>query len=266
MIFRSEEGLLQFESETYRLRFLDDRPFVSVESIQGDWLMELFVLSSIHSLQGRDDTTRIGEWEVDETPELTTFHLNADSSLWKAKQYRFRCFPNRFTYEIEIEGRGELAEVSYFGGYSSGKPRWGSGFFWSGQRFLGAFNPEPSTAEKNWFSSETNLTIDLMGVPLPGRDDWFFTPPPFCFAMQLQKGWLALGVETMPGQNRFTEYVYHGKPSAFYLSFAYDGQTSVKGSYRLPAIGFDFADEAYTALEGHVKALFVLQTPSGPIS
>jgi hypothetical protein len=156
---------------------------------------------------------------------------------------------------MEIEGHGQLAEVNYFGGNYSGQPRWGSGFFWSGQRFRSVFNFEPNTAEDNRYPPESNVTIDLMGVPLPGRDDWFFTPPPFCFAIQLQEGWLSLGVETTPGQNRFTTYAYHGKPSAFYLSLAYDGQTSVEGSYRLPAIGFDVAADEYEALDKHVKAL-----------
>src|SRR5688572_5178266 len=262
MIARSNKEARQFASETYCLTFLDDRPFVRVDSPQGDRLAELFILSSIHSLHGRDDTTRIGDWEIDEQPEVTTFRLRVESSLWKAKQYRFQCFPGRFTYAVEVEGDGQLVEANYFGGYYSGQPRWGSGFFWSGQRFLSVFNPEPNTAGKNTCSPETNMTIDLTGVPLPGRDDWFFTPPPFCFAMQLQERWLSLGVETTPGQNRFTEYAYHGKPFAFHLSLAYDGQTSVKGSYQLPVIGFDFAEDQYAALERHVKALSVMQPSS----
>lgn len=262
MMTRREKEIRQFVAKTYRLTFLEDRPFVRVESGQGEWLADLFVLSSIHSLHGRDDTTRIGEWEIDEQKEVTTFRFRVQSSLWKAKHYRFQCFPGRFMYEIEIEGDGQLAEVNYFGGYYSGQPRWGSGFFWSGQRFRSVFNFEPNTAEDNRYPPEANVTIDLMGVPLPGRDDWFFTPPPFCFAMQCQEGWSSLGVETRPGQNRFTTYAYHGKPSAFYLSLAYDGQTTVKGSYRLPAIGFDFAADEYEALDKHVKALTALQPSS----
>jgi hypothetical protein len=242
------------------LTFFDDRPFVRVESAQGNRLAELFLLSSVHSLQGRDDTVKTGTWEVSEQPGVTTFELRVESSLWKEKRYRIRCFPQRFAYEVEIEGNGQLAEVNYFGGYYSGQPRWGSGFFWSRQHFLSVFNPEPNTAENNYFLPESNATIDLMGVPLPGRDDWFFTPPPFCFAMQWQEGWLALGVETSPGQNRFTEYRYHGKPSAFYLSLAYDGRTQVNGLYQLPAIGFDFASDEYIALEKHLNAWSSIQS------
>jgi len=266
MIVRNEKNLYQFVSETYCLTFLDDRPFVNVDSPNGDRLAELFIPSSIHSLQGRDDTTRLGEWEVSEGPEVTTFVLRAESSLWKAKRYRFRCFARRFTYDVEVEGEGQLAEANYFGGYYSGQPRWGSGFFWSGQRFLSGFNPEPNTAEINYFSPHANTTIDLMGVPLPGRADWFFTPAPFCFAMRLPEGWLSLGVETAPGQNRFTEYAYHGKSSAFHLSLAYDGHTNVNGTYPLPAIGFDFADDEYAALKRHIEALAPAQVPvSDPV-
>ena len=256
----------QYTSETYCLTFLEDRPFVTLDSPRGERLAELFIPSSIHSLQGRDDTTRIGKWEMAQQPGVTTFVLRAESSLWKAKTYRFRCSPQRFTYDVEVEGDGQLAEVNYFGGYYSAQPRWGSGFFWSGQHFLSGFNPEPNADEMAYFPAEANTHIDLMGVPLPGRKDWFFTPAPFCFVMQAPQGWLSLGVETEPGQNRFTEYGYHGRLEAFHLSFAYDGQTTVKGSYRLPAIGFDFAEDEYTALEKHVEASSALQPLSVQVS
>lgn len=266
MITTNKKSVLQITRETYRLSFLTDRPFVNIDSASGDRLAELFALSSIHSLNGRDDTTRIGEWEIHEQPDVTTVLLHAESSLWKTKRYRFQCFPRRFTYEVEIEGNGTLAEVNYFGGYYSGQPRWGSGFFWSGQHFLSGFNPEPNMDERNCFSPEANTGIDLMGVPLPGRGDWFFTPPPFCFAMQLPQGWLSIGVETAPGQNRFTEYAYHGKHSAFYLTLAYDGHTTVQGCYQLPAIGFDFAEEEHAALERHVKELTTIRSFSALLS
>ena len=259
MTTKIKTDVRQYTSETYCLTFLEDRPFVTLDSPRGERLAELFIYSSIHSLQGRDDTTRIAKWERDEEPGVTTFMLRAESSLWKTKTYRFQCFPQRFTYEVEVEGQGQLAEVSYFGGYYSAQPRWGSGFFWSGQHFLSGFNPEPNADEMAYFPAEGNTHIDLMGVPLPGRKDWFFTPAPFCFVMQLPQGWLSLGVETNPGQNRFTEYAYHGKLEAFHLSLAYDGQTEVKGSYRLPAIGFDFADDEYAALGKHVEASSALQ-------
>jgi hypothetical protein len=232
---------------------------VLLDSPNGGHLAELFIPSSIHAIEGRDDTVRFGEWEVEEEQGAVSFLLRAESSIWKAKRYRIRCSPRRFTYEMEIEGHGRLAEVNYFGGYSSAQLRWGSGFFWSGQAFRSGFNPEPNKTEVNSFSPDASTAIDLIGVPLPARGDWFFTPSPFCFVMQLPEQWLALGVEAAPGENRFTEYAYHGRASAFHLSLAYDGHTTVNGLCRLPAIGFDFANEEYKALEAHVQALSLLQ-------
>ncbi len=57
----------------------------------------------------------------------------------------------------------------------------------------------------------------------------------------------------------------HGKAAAFYLSLAYDGQTTVNGSYRLPAIGFDFADEESAALREHIKAQVTSHSFQAPV-
>lgn len=252
--------MLKFENGTYRLVFPDDRPFVYLDSANGERLAELFVLSSIHTANGQDDTTRIGNWETDdltssEHPDERVFSLRVESSIWQSKTYRFRCFPNRFTYEIELDGSGNLTEAIYFGGYYSGQVRWGSGFFWSGQYFLQGFNPEPNGDEINCFMPESNSVIDLMGVPLPGKANGFFTPPPFCFSFQHTGGWIGMGVEAKPGGNRFTEFSYHGQHHAFHLSLSYEGHTTVYGTYKLPAIGFDFASDEYAALQTHITAL-----------
>ncbi len=246
-------GALAVHAESYTLTFAQDRPFVYLD-VDEVRVAELFVLSGVHPLHDRDDTTRLGTYEVVEQPDEIVILLRAESSTWRSKTYRFRCWSRRFTYDIEVEGEGCLAEINYFGGYSSAWPRWGSGFFWSGQHFVQGFTPEPNAEERHYFAPDTGMTIDLTGVPLPGRGDWFFTPPPFCFSFQVGSSWLGLGVEAQPGKHRYTEYRYHAG-RGFYLSLAYEGHTAVHGSYRLPAIGFDFAADEFEALAGHVRAI-----------
>jgi hypothetical protein len=242
-------------AESYALTFPADRPFVYVAGGDGSRIAELFVLSGVHPLHARDDTVSIEPWQVRHQPEWVEFSLRARSSTWEAKTYRFVCTPRGFTYEIEVEGSGCLAEVDFFGGYYSGHLRWGSGFFWSGQTFLLGFNPEPNAREINYFAPASCSTINLAGVPLPGRDDWFFTPPPFCFAFQLPEGWLGLGFEAQAGENRFVEARYNGQDACFYLALSYEGHTRVDGRYRLPAVGFYFAPNEYQALVAHVDSL-----------
>ncbi len=267
MQITSRDGAWSLQAQDYALTFNSAdpgaRPYVDVCDANGRKILELFALSSIHPLAGRDDTVALGEWTVRETPGEAVFTLRARSSTWDAKEYRFRCEPGRFRYEMAVAGRGRLAEVNYFGGYSSARVRWGSGFFYSGQRFSRGFTPEPNAAEAAYFAPAAAATIDLMGVPVPGRDDWFFTPPPFCFAFELpgEEAWLALGVEAAPGRNRQTRYTYHGRRDAFHLSLDFEGYTAVDGAYELPAIGFDFAGGEWPALARHLASAVVSAHP-----
>ncbi len=265
MSLSRDSGGVTVAGDTYRLTLAKDRPFAYVDTVDGERAMELFVLSIVHPLDGRDDTVSAGEWEVEETPEATICTLRAASSVWDAKTYRFRCHRERFTYEMEVEGSARLAEVCYFGGYFSGYPRWGSGFFWSGQHFTQGFNPEPIAEETHHFDPSSGAHIDLQGVPLPGKGDWFFTPPTFCFAFKAADGWIGMGVEARPGAHQWTEYRYHGG-RGWYLSLSYEGHTSTDGTYTLPAIGFDFGATEDDVLQAHVAALLPAETTPGPRS
>jgi hypothetical protein len=249
------DGELVLQAERYKLVFKSDRPFVFLETERGELLTELFFVSSVHPMNGRDEMYALGEWTSDEVDGSIVLSVTARSSAWQSKTFRFHCFATRFRYEVEVEGHGDLAEALYFGGYYSGSLRWSSGFFWSGQHFSQIFNPEPNIPEVFLHPSSSGSKIDMTGVPIPAKGDWFFTPPPFCFAGHYDGGWLVFGVEAPAGQNTFTEYGYHGSLGAFFLSLSYEGHTAVNGRYQLPSIGFDFADDEYAALAEHVRAL-----------
>jgi len=254
---------LRFSADSYTLTFPSDRPFVYLADHTGRRLAELFVLSSVHTLAGLDDSVAMEAWQVGESAAETVFSMRVRSSLWDAKTIEFRCLPHRLTYQVTVEGQGMLSEARYFGGYSSAQPRWGSGFFPSGNTFLRGFNPEPNTHNEPYFDPAGGTVIDLSGGPLPGKRHWFFTPAPFCLAFETPTGWVGLGVEAEQGENRFTEYRYHGGPG-FSLSLAYDGMTQVRGRYRLPSIGIDFAGDEYAVLAAHVTALRIAGRSPSP--
>ena len=251
-ILRRSNGQTELLATAYHLIFPSDRPFVYLDLPGGERLVELFFLSSIHSANGQDDTPWIGSWEAAEGEDEIVFSLEAGSSIWDGKTYQFYCQPDRLRYDIKIQGKGDLTEVCYFGGYASHQVRWGSGFFWSGQTFERGFNPEPNSDEESHFAPNEATQIDLMGVPLPGKGDWFFTPAPFCYGFQRGQNWMGIGVETQPGSYRFTEYRYHGRRGAFHLSLSYEGHTSVDGEYSLPGLGFEFGKSEQEVLEKHV--------------
>lgn len=237
----------------YTLKTRKDRPFVALSTPDDELIAELFIPSSIHTAAGQDDTTSTGAWYASEDAAGVTLSIAASSTVWRAKTYSLRCEPARITYTMTVEGEGDLTHVHYFGGYYSGAVRWGSGFFPSGQSFRRGFTPEPNTDEQPLFAPTEGAAIDMMGVPLPGRGDWFFTPPPFCFAMEHAGGWLGLGVEPRAGAHSFTCYHYDGRRNAFHLTLTYEGHTHVAGSLTLPALGIDFANDPYEALEAHCR-------------
>lgn len=239
-------------ADTYALEFTRDGYFVLVKDKSGATLAQLFLYSSVHSNTGMDDTTEIGAWQVNEREGEVLLSCVTASSIWRQKKYWFRCQADRFYYGMEVDGEGALADVLYFGGYCSGLERWGNGYFVSGQNFARAWTPEPNTREKVTFSADGSESIDLNGVPIPGRDGWFFTPPPFCFAFELETGWMGLGVCCAAGENRFVEYRYMGGDRKFNLALTYEGNAEVKGLYRLPEIGFYFAPDPYEVLENYV--------------
>lgn len=254
MQLQQQDGVIEIQAAAYRLVFHASRPFVDLYA-NGERIAELFPFSAVHPVNGHDDTYEIGVWRADETPDGITVSIDAKSTAWKGKTYTFRCSDTRFSYGIEVEGQGALAEVEYFGGWYSASLRWGAGYFWSGQHFRQVFNPEPNIPEVFHVPSSSGTKIDLTGVPIPARGDWFFTPAPFCFAGQYAQGWLALGVEAEQGANSYTQYGYHGTLEAFHLNLSYEGHTQVNGAYTLPAIGFDFAPDEYAAITAHVAAL-----------
>ncbi len=253
MLVRREEAEC-FTSDSYTLRFDTERPFVTLSDSGGSVIAELFALAGVNTETGLDDAARIGEWTRTESTASVDYSLDVVSSVWERKTVRFRCFPTRFLHEVEVEGCGSLTGITYFGGYMSAVPRWGSGFFLSGHAFTRLFNPEPNTEDRNYLSPDAGSVIDLTGAPLPGKRHWFFNPPPFCFGAESPTGWIGFGVETAPGQNRFTEYRYHGA-DGFWLSLSYEGHTEVRGTYVLPAIGVDFGTSEYEVLAAHADGL-----------
>lgn len=250
---QAEEAVV-FSSDTYTLQFHSDRPFVTVCAGSGQPVAELFALAGANTTGGLDDAVQLGSWGRSEAGSDVVFSLNVRSSLWAQKSVRFVCSPSRFRYEVDVAGTGALTEVTYFGGYASAAPRWGTGFFPSGQTFIRIFNPEPNTEDRNYLPPSSGSVIDLTGAPLPGKRHWFFNPPPFCFGAETTAGWLGLGIEADPGANRFSEMRYHGE-DAFWLSLSYEGHTTVQGRHTLPAVGVDFGLDEYDVLRAHVQAL-----------
>ncbi len=235
----------------FTLRILEDRPAAVVQNREGAELFELCLLSSCHTLEGRDVSSRMDFLREELIEGGRRLLFEADSTLWDRKTVHLDILADRISYGVTLFGSGCLTDAELLGGYFTGaNARWGNARFYSNFRADRLFSPEPDRREEYFLKPTERALIDLTGVPIPGRDHWFFTPPPFCFVLRLGELCYTLGVTAKPGRHGFTEFEYSGG-SGQELILRYEAYTHVEGSYDLPEVQIIFGRDEY-----EVTALF----------
>lgn len=242
-----EPGIL-VQASSYRLQILDGLPRAKVWSSGGEMLAELFLLSSCHQDCGRDVSGWVSGWEIVEKPGSIVLRFTADSTVWLEKVCALTLFEDRIVYSVSVRGQGRLQDVELLSGYYTGAAkRWGNARFYSQFHADSLFNPEPNCDERYIVSPWERSLIDLTGVPISGRDHWFFTPPPFCFVLRKGERCMTLGVTASAGKHTFTEYEYTGGPGQG-LILRYEGYTQVDGEFSLPEVQMVFGQDEYELL------------------
>ncbi|MHC1787541.1 MAG: hypothetical protein AB9880_10810 [Christensenellales bacterium] len=234
-----------YQTGTYALRLLPERPSAVVEDLEGRRLFELCLLSSCHTLGGRDVNGRLSYLREEPIPGGRRLLFQVDSSLWTGKQIHLDLLEDRLCYGVTLRGEGQLTDVEMLGGYCTGaNARNGNARFYSSFEADQLFSPEPDRDETYWLKPSQRALIDLTGVPIPGRDHWFFTPPPFCFVLRWGSLCCTLGVTAAAGRWGFTEFEYTGG-SGQELILRYEGYTQVAGEYELPEVQMLFGQDEY---------------------
>lgn len=244
----------RIESDTYTLEPIESRPALRWSLRDGTRLGELFLVPSVHTLTGRDMTTSLQGPGITGEEDSIRLRWTANSSLWQKKGIDVVASDQGLTYTVWVEGEGVLDEVELLSGYYSGvNPRHGTARYYSAFYADAIMNPEPTCEERRWLPQGERTLIDLMGVPIPGRDHWFFTPPPFCFILRNGEAHYTLGVTAQPGHHTFTEYEYLGG-SGGGLRLRYDGHQQASGRYELPTVHLLTGSDPY-ALLGEFSAI-----------
>jgi len=234
-----------YRTDSIVLRLLEDRPAAVVESKEGLTLFELCLLSSCHALGGRDVSSRMNFLHDEEIIGGRRLLFEADSAIWDRKIIHLDILSDRIRYGVTVFGAGYLTDVELLGGYYTGaNARNGNARFYSSFGADHLFSPEPDRQEEYFLKPTERALIDLTGVPIPGRDHWFFTPPPFCFVLRSANQCYTLGVTAKPGHHSFTEFEYSGG-SGQELLLRYEGYTHVEGSYELPEVQIIFGEDEY---------------------
>ena len=238
----------KFVGSAYTAELLSDRPAVRVTLPDGSVLADLCLVTSAHTLSGRDVSAAAPQWTVEEIAGGFVLRGETDSLVWEKKTVALTLLEDRMIYAATVAGEGRLTDVELLSGYYTGcNARHSNARLYSGFYADSLFNPEPDGWEEYKVSPQERALIDMTGVPIPGRDHWFFTPPPFCFVLRKGETCMTLGVTAKPGAHTFTEYEYIGGRGQGLL-LRYEGETAVSGEYALPEVQMIFGADEYELL------------------
>lgn len=253
------EGL-RVKTPTYELFFDSVRPQVKIVDNQGNVYAALSVFGGIDMVGARDESLELPILSYEQEGDELRIRMSHTSSVWDKKEQVWVCRPDYVQMYFEVEGEGNITQCDYFAGHYADQTT-GSGRFASQSYFQSVFNPEPTTAERRAHPAAQPSSMNVTGLARAGREDWFFTPAPYCVGLNLKVNtnnelpadspWLMLGAAAPVEKQHFTAVHYDGEDGAFSLRADYEGHTEVRGAFRSPSVLMHFANDPYEGLTDH---------------
>jgi hypothetical protein len=261
MIVEESAGALRLAGTGYRLAIARQQPVAEL-AVGSRPIATLNLASAVDTMDGPDDPTHL---------DPPTLRRDADgaavvtwegrSARWPRKQVTLRAWEDGFSYGVSVTGRGVI-DRAYL---------WRTGATPAPAPAVRLFNPEPNSGNVQYSGQRCTPDkhcvmcnparvpervysgpLDFMTISV-GRDkdyhdgNWFFTPAPFCYAVEGDGGWLGLGVAAEPGGWQFSEFQYPG--AGFGFSLVYDGHATVDGTWHSPRLVALPAPDEYAAVE-----------------
>jgi hypothetical protein len=230
---------------------LDDRPIATLN-----------LGSAVDTMDAADEATWLDAPTLTEEPDgAAILTWRGHSARWAAKTVTLRAWDGGFSYHYTITGQGEIDRAHFWRTRAVPAPA----------PAVRLFDPEPNSGLVRYTGDRCTPDKfcvmcnparvpdrvysgppDFMTISV-GRDkeyhdgNWFFTPSPFCYAVEGAGHWLGLGIAAAPGAWNFSEFLYPG--GGFGFSLVYDGHERVDGTWRSPDLVALVAPDEYAAVE-----------------
>lgn len=95
----------------------------------------------------------------------------------------------------------------------------------------------------DWSSGKIRIKPDQSDTL--GCQQWL-SPPPFCYAFEVENEWVSCGLAVRPGEYNFLNCDYNGG-STFYLTLTYEAHTLINGEFETPRLVFGFGEKEENA-------------------
>ena len=249
---------------SYRLSGTDDGPTARLADADGRPWADIRLTASVDPVAGVDEThdvTGPRERPIDGAGVGLTWLLV--SSCWATKRLIVEARGETLTIRVEVDGRGDLGEVTLLGGRVV-RPAV-TGRLWSGAWFESVVSAAPGDPGRIVQPAAESSSIGVSSGSEPGRGRWFFTPAPFVVAASraavgdatlIPDGpWLAFALDAARGDARFTEVAYRAQDRGFAFVLDYEGHTRVDGGWSSPPLVIHEASDPFAAIAAQRERL-----------
>jgi hypothetical protein len=222
------------------------------------------LLASVHTAATPDETWELQTPVAEEADDGVTIVVEARSTAWTRKRLTFRCTSETVELSVTVEGRGDITDLTIFGGQGS-MPNGAGGTFRSGIEFASVFVPAPTEPVQFVRPARASAALGVVGDADPGRLNAIFSPPPLVFgfgrsqvtgpAVMPGGEWLGVSVRAHVTELTFTAMRYEPLDSGFLLRLDYEGHTAVDGQWTSPVFVIRPADSGWAVIEDHRRDL-----------
>jgi hypothetical protein len=249
------------EGSGYMLSISPQQPTAELE-LNGRRISTLNLASGLDALDGPDENSVLVGPFLIRVADTATVTWRGSSDRWEQKVVELRAWEDGFSYGYSVTGEDEIDRAHLLRTRLTPSPA----------HDVRVFNPEPNSGQIRYTgqrcdqtctchicnpgqledSGQDSVPLDFMTITV-GRDktyhggNWFFTPAPFCYAVEGTGNWLAMGVAAEPGAWNFSDMHYPG--DGFGFSLVYDGHESVQGTWHSPRLVCLTARDEYHAIE-----------------
>ncbi|MFI6262510.1 hypothetical protein [Micromonospora sp. NPDC051006] len=233
-------GQLEIRTPHYTARIDRRRLLADVTAADGGSWGRLRLLSSVHALDGPDETIRVEAIAHERHDDLVRLTITCTSTRWSGRTQVVEFHPNQITFAATVHGHGRITTVHLLGG-----ARLPQGMLPSGAAHQTVFSPNPDHPWRIARPAAEPAVISANGEGgEPGVGRWLFTPAPTCFGLSRQPvdderhlpagPWLMVGLAAR--RRTFVEFGYDPTPGGFSLRCEYQGHTTVDGTFTTPTV------------------------------
>lgn len=266
-------SLTRIVADGYQLVVDADRlaedPYALLQDPDGRAWSALNLLSSLHTLESRDET-----WQVQGCTVTTPSGADADdevhvvvhtaSTAWTRHELTLVCRARSLELSVRVEGSGRLDDVVLLGGQAS-LADGAAGMFASSLDVASVLVPAPGEPVQLVRPAHSGAQLGVVGDAAPGRLHAVFSPPPLVLGLgraaptgptDVPDGdWLGLSLRAPVAELTFTTLAYEPRDGGFVLRLAYEGHTVVDGGWRSPVLVLRPAASGWDVLDDHRRDL-----------